>query len=474
MPVPVQAKWALVILLVLVVLYLVHGSLSSEGFVGFRGGSGSPFDAAYFDYNGTTPMYPEAEKVWRQTLRLGNAHSAYASKAREAIDSAEQTLLQAVGVDPNTDRGVIWTSGGSESNNLILRGFAITDPQSATKPHYILSAVEHKTSLECAQQLADEGAIELTVLPVMSSTFVCPYTLRDAIRPNTRLISIMHINNESGTMNNLESYARVIREVSKPYDARDGSGILLHTDAVQSMGKTPPNMLSSGLDAISFSAHKFGGPLGCGGLIISTDAAKRLQSQICGSQNHGLRGGTDNTPGIAATGKALEISLQNRSTKNGKLLKQKMRIIDGLSRAFPLGDVSQYLSKPDTTELLMPSPNASGDIRFQLVPLGNQDLSRAAPNTLWFSVVRVGPMERHFCNLRLRDDLANVGVIVSTGSACNQTTDGRMMESHVLGAIKAPYVIRCGVVRVSFGDATSSDDCDKLVSEMVRCIKLQA
>lgn len=457
-----SVKWAVIIVLILVLLYLSSRYLLREDF--------SPFDKAYFDYNGTAPMFSEAKKIWTQDLRLGNAHSAYGTKARDAIHQAEQTLLGAVGVNPDLNYKVIWTSGGSESNNLILRG--LVNHQSA-KPHFILSAVEHKTSLECARQLLDEGSIELTILPVMSTTFVCPYTLRAALRPNTRLVSIMHVNNESGAMNNLEAYARVIREVSTAYDPQTGEGVIFHTDAVQSMGKMPPNMRRAGLDAVSFSAHKFGGPLGCGGLIVRCDLAKHLSPQICGSQNDGLRGGTDNTPGISATGKALEISLQNRLAKNGKLLEKKVRIIQGLGKAFPVGNVSQYLGKPDNTELLVASPNATGDTRFQLVPLGNPDLERSAPNTLWFSVIRVGSMQNHFCNLRLRDDLEAAGVIISTGSACNQTADGRAAESHVLNAIGAPYVIRCGVVRVSFGDSTSNGDCDKLVREMIRCIKLQ-
>ncbi len=461
-------KWAIVILLVLVLLYLYRKEIHL-----FENRTRGPLDGAYFDYNGTAPILPEARKEWNESLQLGNAHAAYGNEARAKIKQAEQIALQAVGFTPATHQ-VIWTSGGSESNNLILRGLArsVSHSGNATNPHYILSAVEHKTSLECATQLLNEGLIELTILPVMNTTFVCPYTLRDAIRPNTRLISIMHVNNESGVMNNLDAYARMIREVAAPYDPQTDSGIILHTDAVQSIGKMPPNI--PGLDAISFSAHKFGGPLGCGGLIIRNEVAKHVQSQICGSQNNGHRGGTDNTPGIAATGKALEVSLRDRARKNGALLKRKIRIIEGLGKAFAYASVSNYLGKPDNTELLAPSADAHGDTRFQLVPLGNPDLERSAPNTIWFSVVRVGPLAQHFCNLQLREELGKAGVIISTGSACNQTTDGRAAESHVLRAIGAPYVIRCGVVRLSFGDATTDSKCDKLVKEMIRCIKMQA
>lgn len=452
-------RWAIAVLLILVLIYFLH---VREEFALFGSKDKTPFDCAYFDYNGTTPMLAEAKRAWDRALRLGNAHAAYADKAREEIYQAEQIVLKAVEVDPSKYM-VIWTSGGSESNNLMLRGIAHGTRRGPGDPvpHFILSATEHKTSLECAKQLAAEGLIELTILPVMNNTFVCSFALERALRPNTRLVSIMHVNNESGLINNVHAYAAITKEASCVYEG----GILFHSDAVQSMGKIPPVMRLDHLDAVSFSAHKFGGPLGCGGLIIKRSVAGQLSPQICGSQNNGLRGGTDNTPGIVATGKALEISLRDRDMKNTKLMEKKIRIMRGLGNAFPLGNVNEYLGKPDDIELLQ----LPGDARFQLVPLGAYDTAHAVPNTLWFSIVKVGPIQHHFCNLKLRQDLEDAGVIISTGSACNGGA-----ESHILSAINAPYLIRCGVVRISFGDATTLGECDKLIREMIRCIRLQA
>lgn len=420
-----------------------------------------PFEYGYFDYNGTTPMYPQAKDAWLSATKLGNAHASYATEARAMIEKSRVTVLNAVGADPDTHT-VIWTSGGSESNNLILRGVA--DVLNGERPHFIISATEHKTSLECAQQLASSGKIELTVLPVMTNTFVCPYTLMNALKPNTRLVSIMHVNNESGVINNLPAYGQILDDYSRKQKL--SWPIIFHTDAVQSMGKMPPNMPACRLHAVSFSAHKFGGPLGCGGLIISQELNNRIEPQINGSQNYGLRGGTDNTPGIVATEVALSISLKDREQKNRKLHEKKLRIIERLKKRFPLGNYASYVGRPDTTEA---TPGEFGEFRnhYQLVPMGAPD-NATAPNTLWFSITREGPMEHHFCNLRLQKDLAERGYIISVGSACN-TGKG----SHVLDAIKAPYIIRCGIVRVSLGDQTTHAECDGLVDAIEQSILSQ-
>lgn len=420
------------------------------------------FGPGYFDYNGTTPMYEEAQKAWLEASKLGNAHASYAEAARNAIETARLTVLESVKADPATHT-VIWTSGGSESNNLILRGMAELDfLNRASKPHYILSETEHKTSLDCAKQLQQDGKIELTILPVMTNTFVCPYTMMSALKPNTRLVSIMHVNNESGVINNLAAYGKIIAEFSKKLE----QPIIFHTDAVQSMGKMPhliqESIASGQLHAVSFSAHKFGGPLGCGGLIISRELNARLAPQISGSQNYGLRGGTDNTPGIAATGVALTISLRDREHKNKRLAEKKTRITQRLQQRFPLGNYADYVGKPDTAEGVGMFRNG-----YQIVPMGAPE-SLTVPNTLWFSIVREGPLAQHFCNLRLQKELEAAGYIVSVGSACN-TGKG----SHVLQAIHAPYVIRCGIVRVSLGDQTTEDDCDGLADAIVKCVFAQ-
>lgn len=449
-------KIVAVIVFLLVVLLWVY--LSSRR----QGPKSEAFGPGYFDYNGTTPMYEEAQKAWLEASKLGNAHASYADAARDAIEKARLAVLASVNADPATHT-VIWTSGGSESNNLILRGMAELDNST---PHYILSETEHKTSLDCAKQLEQAGKIELTILPVLTNTFVCPYTLMNALKPNTRLVSIMHVNNESGVINNLSAYGQIIADFSK----KQGQPIIFHTDAVQSMGKMPmliqESVMAGQLHAISFSAHKFGGPLGCGGLVISRELNARLAPQISGSQNYGLRGGTDNTPGIAATGVALTISLADREHKNKQMEEKKSRITQRLQQRFPIGNFASYVGKPDTTEA---SSGSYGSFYkgYQIVPMGAPE-SSTVPNTLWFSIVREGPMAQHFCNLKLQKDLEAVGYIVSVGSACN-TGKG----SHVLQAIKAPYIIRCGIVRVSLGDQTSEKDCDGLVDAIVRCVDRQ-
>jgi cysteine desulfurase len=428
----------------------------------------------YFDNNGTTPLCRAAKAAWEAALSLGNASAAYASRARAIIEDAERQVQEWIGAPWK----VVFTSGGSESNNLVLRGLPIT--------HLLLGATEHTTSLECAKQLTDcdvqyvaaeiDGGIAPARLATSLNAFDMPtngieMNARVAAKPSPHggiagltLVSVMHANNETGALNDLAALLKVCRRY----------GALLHTDAVQTFGKF--GGLAAHCDLLSASFHKLGGPLGVGLLAMRPEVAARLAPQICGPQQCGLRGGTLNTPGIAAAAAALRVARADRAGKNAAQGKLRAQLVAGLRERFPFVDFSHYAGRTDeeTRKLVLQNQNPVHIVPITLIGkadgAGKADATdESLPGTFLFSIVK--NRDPHFCNIRLRDRLQEQGVAVSIGSACST---GKKGPSHVLTAIQAPFLVRCGVVRVSFGDGnTSSEVCyllemlDKFIAEQM-------
>jgi cysteine desulfurase len=385
----------------------------------------SIYDYGYFDWNGTAPPYKEALKT--EASWLGNASAFYGDRLEDFIDKTRYDILQLV----NLQQGeVIFTSGGSESINTVLRAFK----------NIVTSELEHKTTLECVKNISHvkvkataDGHIDLT-------------DLENKLNANVDLISLIHVNNETGAILPLDK-VRMLIQVKAP-------NAKFHIDAVQSFGKL---FIDGNLvDFISFSGHKFGAMTGVGGLICKT----KIAPLIAGSQNDGLRGGTYNLVGITSLYTALQLSMKDRVTKNAKIYEYKQRIVKGLA-SYPILSYDMFYNKPDDMEL--PGPlNMAG-----IVILGGLAPCKFVANTLLIAIVRYGPLSRHFCNLQLRSYLLSKNIVVSTGSACLKGS------SHVLTAIKAPYIIRCGVVRISWGDRTSSSEVNTLIKEIKKGIDLQ-
>jgi cysteine sulfinate desulfinase/cysteine desulfurase-like protein len=455
--------------IVLVLLLLIVARVC----VGIGRMSSTDSTIIYLDNNATTYPHPEVGTAMRACSRLGNASSPYAETAQKIIHAAREDILQRAGVQPHTHE-VIFTSGASESNNLFLRGIVDAyhlgriqqgkDDSSSQLPHLILSAVEHKTSIECAKQLAALGRAEITLLPVRSDGRVDPLTLAYAIQPHTVAISIMHVNNETGAINDIDQIARIAQ----------AHNIALHVDAVQSFAKFPLSLcprVRNSLAAISVSFHKVYGPTGIGALIISERMTPLLQKgvQICGSQNREIRGGTDNLAGIAGAAVAMRITMVDRTTKNFLLQNMRRWLIEHLRQRYTLGSFENYVGQDDTFEY--PGPHDGGITVVFLGPvdeagLPHQELS--APGTLLVSFVKHRPMREHFCNIVLQRDLRDEGVLVSIGSACNSGT-----SSHVLHALRAPYIIRCGVVRISMGDYNTVTEMKRFCTILDRCVAKQ-
>src|SRR6266481_6166320 len=258
----------------------------------------------YLDFNATTPVEPtvlDAVLPYFST-EFANAASIHTpgQKARAAVETAREQVALLIGARPQE---IVFTSGGTESDNHAIFGI-VRNAAGATK-HIITTQVEHEAVLNACQALEKEGgtvagdrkAIEVTYLPVDSNGLLDPETVRDAIRPQTALITVMHANNELGTVQPLEEIGRIAAQ----------NDIFFHTDAVQSAGKIPLDVNALGVDLLAISGHKFYGPKGIGALYIR--GGTRLRQLLYGGHHQrGFRPGTENVPGIVGLGKAAELA----------------------------------------------------------------------------------------------------------------------------------------------------------------------
>ncbi|RPI32042.1 MAG: aminotransferase class V-fold PLP-dependent enzyme, partial [Chloroflexota bacterium] len=260
----------------------------------------------YLDYAATTPTDPrvvEAMLPYYSSL-YGNPSSLHSAgrQAKNAVQSARETLAGGLGALPEE---IIFTGSGSEADNLAIRGILQTNHERGR--HVITSAVEHHAVLETCEALAEEG-YEITVLPVDSYGRVDPESLRLALRPDTVLVSIMHANNEIGTIQPVAELAAVAHS----------AGALFHTDAVQTAGHLPIDVAAMGIDLLSLSAHKFYGPKGVGALFVREGVALRPLVRGGGQENH-RRAGTENVPYIVGLGKACEIAMHQFEERKNKV-----------------------------------------------------------------------------------------------------------------------------------------------------------
>jgi len=297
----------------------------------------------YFDYNATTPVHPEVVEIMNQYFlkNYGNAGSVheFGLNAHDALDHARNISANFIKAKPIE---IIFTSGGSESNNMALQGVLYKQKElhPNTRPHLIIDSIEHPAVWETANFLENEG-FEITRLPVDHEGFVNPQAVEDAIKPNTALISIMYANNEIGTINPIKE----IGEIAHKHD------VWFHTDAVQAFTKVPINVKSENIDLLSVSAHKFYGPKGVGFLYVHNDsdvhestASHYLRPLMYGgSQEFNMRPATENVPGIVGMAKAIEIaqicaghlSRPNLSEENKRLMKLRDYLIDHILGELP-------------------------------------------------------------------------------------------------------------------------------------------
>lgn len=419
----------------------------------FRPKSETIYDKIYFDNNSTTQPHTDVVKAVANAAYLGNPSASYSFGARIEQDKLRSKVLKWCGVTEDTHLCLV-TSGASESNNLIIRSIvdAAHKRNSKVSPHVIMSSIEHKTSIDCINQLVEDGRATVTFVAPNIYGQVNPADVEKAIQPSTVLITIMHANNELGTINDIKTIGTIANNNKIPF----------HTDVVQTFGKVPPEMNKMGINALSMSFHKMNGPMGIGCLVIDKTLASNIDAQISGSQNEHLRGGTENIPAIAGAAVAMDITHKKRIEKNLHLEEMKDMIMSELSDYFIFHKYSDYANKSDDDALNMVKTQVNNEKSKAIIVLGpTDDMGRpndnlTLPNTILLSVVNmpggstgVGDSYQRFCNIKLKSDLAAMGVMISIGSACLTSAKG---PSHVLKAINAPFIIRCGVVRISLGD----------------------
>lgn len=276
----------------------------------------------YFDYASTTPVDPRVVKKMQDCLSLdgnfGNPASrshAFGWKAEEAIEEARQHVASLVNCDP---REIIWTSGATESDNLAIKGAAIFNKSRGN--HIITSKIEHKAVLDSCRQLEREG-FEITYLDPLENGIISPEMVSLAIKENTILVSLMHINNEIGVINDIESIGRITRE----------KGIIFHVDAAQSTGKLPIDLSKMEIDLMSFSAHKTYGPKGIGAMYARRRPRVRIEAQIHGGgHERGMRSGTLATHQIVGMGEAFRIAKIDMESDNERIGRLRKKLWNGL------------------------------------------------------------------------------------------------------------------------------------------------
>lgn len=445
----------------------------------------------YFDANGTTPIHTSALSTYVDFAYMGNSSADYAKSTGtyDVIKNTSNNIYKYSDLSPK-DFKIVYNSGASEGNNFVLQACVVD-----SKPHYILSSVEHKTSLECAKNLQNLGKIELSLIEPDIDGRIDPINIANAIRPNTKLISIIHIGNETGAINDIKTIGKIAQN----------AGVFLHIDVVQSFGKNPKCLSDVYFDAATTSFHKFYGPQGLGMIIMSNRFIEFVKHRgggfgIAGSQNDHLRGGTINIPAIAAASTSMEITFANRAEKNNILLSLKYLLIKSLNKHIPIIPYRHFAGRPDDYippgdiltsmgNLEIPNFRISESQNFQEIPGNSQfpnfrigmiilgptnnygypDIHKSTPNTLLVSFVRFGnyKISERVCNIKIRKYLYDHKCIVSIGSACN-TSDPN--PSHVLKAIRAPFIVRSGVIRISFNDYNKPSDVEYLTTNLLKAI----
>ncbi len=279
----------------------------------------------YLDYQATTPVDQRVMDTMTPffTEAFGNPHStshSYGWEARDAVEAARQQIAKMINADP---REVVFTSGATESNNMAIKGVARFFE--GRKAHMIAPVTEHKCVLESMKYAAKLG-YEITWLPVAADGLLDPAQVKDAIRDDTALVSVMHVNNEIGTIQPVKDIGAICRE----------KGVYFHTDAAQAAGKTAIDVQDMNVDLMSLSAHKMYGPMGIGALYVRRKPRVRLEPLMDGGgQERTMRSGTLPAPLVVGFGKAAEIVSAERDTESTRIHDLRDRLLKGLQQRVP-------------------------------------------------------------------------------------------------------------------------------------------
>jgi cysteine desulfurase len=366
----------------------------------------------YFDHNATTPIDPAVVEAMSRALTedFGNPSSVhhFGQRAKALLDDARSSVAELLTADPVE---VVFTSGGTEADNLAIRG-AAEALEPTGRRQLIASSIEHEAVLNTLKALGRRGWT-VTLLPVDTSGIVSPDALRSVVSRQTAIVSVMHANNEIGTIQPIAELAAIAHE----------HGALMHTDAVQSVAKIPVNVRALGVDLLSLSAHKFNGPKGAGALWIKR-GTRMVSTMTGGKHERNRRGGTENVAGIAGLGAAARLARQKMATEGPRLASLR----DSLEN-----------------KVLTVSGTAVNGSRENRVP-----------NTTNISFDGVEAE-----SLLIALDLE--GFAVSTGSACSS---GTLEPSHVLRAMGLPSHRTQNSIRFSLGAGNTEEQVDRLVAKL--------
>jgi cysteine desulfurase len=361
----------------------------------------------YLDHNASTPVHPEVVQAMLPYFeeRFGNPSSvhSFGREAREGMDTAREQIAQFLRVGKDE---IVFTSGGTESDNFAVKGVAMARRQG----HIITSQIEHHAVLRACQFLETLG-FSVTYLRVDGDGMVDPDELRREIRSDTILLSIMHANSEVGTIEPVREIGRIAAELDIPF----------HVDAVQTFGKVPIDVEGSGIDLLSFSSHKIYGPKGVAGLYIRK-GTKMESVQHGGEHERRRRAGTENVAGIVGFGKAVEIRARDMEAEAARVTALRNRLWDGISGRVPAVRLNGHptMRLPGTCNMCF------RNVESESIVLGL--------------------------------DLKGIGV--SAGSAC---TSGNVEPSYVLVAMGVPVDWAMGSVRCSLGRGTTADDIEYVI-----------
>lgn len=371
----------------------------------------------YFDHCASSPMYPVVIDTIAELMKLhyANASALHRSgqEASRLLERARDNVARLLGATPGE---VIFTSGGTESNNLAIHGCMNIAKRKAK--HMITTEIEHASVYQCMRQLEERG-IEITILPVNRHGRVDPDDVARAIRKDTVLVSVMHVNNETGTVQPIEEIGALL--TASPH-------VKFHVDGVQAIGKVPWTWANANIHYYSISAHKFRGPKGSG-LLLVREGTELAPLFAGGGQERGLRSGTSNVPVMVGTAQALRLALKSMPERREKLYALRKRLLTGVAT------IPQYVV------------NGIG---------ADDNEQETAPHIVNLSYPGIRPeVMVHM--------LEQEGILLSTQSACSSKS---LKPSRVLLAMGYSEERASGSIRISMGDEHGDDDVDLLIQKL--------
>jgi cysteine desulfurase len=434
----------------------------------------------YLDNNGTTDIHTKVIDVMNKWFIAGknpSSTSIISQKSRELVDNVREQMLNHCSAKSTYE--CFFTSGASESNSTIIRSACSAYIAAMhVKPTIIISGIEHESIMNCCKAMEKEGIANIcTVMPNYEG-LISTASVEEALNSvsNVAIVCIMYANNELGAINNIRDIGALVHSRNIP----------LHVDAVQLFGKYRIHLDEKNIASLSMSFHKMYGPKSIGLLYVSKKLMNgyKLNGIINGRQQAGFRGGTQDVASIAGAGVALSLTFEDRAQKNEKLLQIRRYVMEKLGSIYQVGEFAKYIKYAlhnDVDKYNMDydydEEEVDGEVIIkpfndvEILFLGPEKEDKVLPNTLLVSLVKnQSDSKGKFCNVKLKEDLDKMGVVVSIGSVCLSDSNE---ASHVVYAIQAPPVVRRGVIRVSWCDKTSKQEIDYFIKCYEECVAHQ-